>query len=142
MSKVLYPMLDPTAYLKLAEEVSSNSETAARRTAADRAYFAAFLVSRDLLAEKGYMLPHYSDEDHKDVVDVLKDMQVLGAFGNEENRLRMARNCVTYDTRDLDSSMLRNVRSLEWMLYTAREIIKRVKALPENPKSSRGGAGK
>jgi len=131
-------MLDPVAYLELADELSSKSETAARRTAADRAYFAAFLASRDLLAEKGYLKPFYSEYDHQYVSNRLR--QVLGTFGNEENRLRRARNCVTYDTRDLNS-MQQHVCSLKWVLNTAREIIRRVNMLPENPRRPRGGTG-
>jgi hypothetical protein len=38
--------------------------------------------------------------------------------------------------------MQQHALSPEWMLNTANEIIKRVKALPQNPKQSRGGAAK
>lgn len=105
---------------------------AAIRTAADRAYYAAFLTSRDLLSDKGYLIPEYGLSDHQDVIETLKKKEVLGSFGNEEFRLRDARNKITYDTRDLKWGD-KGVCSIDWMLDTAKKIIDRVNALP--PKS-------
>lgn len=125
-------MLDPITYLEFAEELSSRKEMAARRTAADRAYYAAFLTSRDRLAAKNYITPYYDVRDHDYVPRMLKGRDVLGAFGNQENRLRRARNCITYKTFDLDSRQP-YVRSVDWMIQTAKEIIQRVDALPPHP---------
>ena len=122
----LFPALDPADYIGLADELASRPEQAARRTAADRAYYAAFLISREQLTAKGYIVPHYSQDDHKYVAENLK--LLLGTFGNQENRLRAARNRVTYDTRDLTYSQ--GQPPLNWMVDTAKEIIERVKKLP------------
>ena len=131
MSKqqLLYPALDPTEYLKIADEFTSRSESSAIRTAADRAYYAAFLTCRDCLTEKNYFTPTYSSDDHLNLTNALKRREVLGTFGNEELRLRRARNCVNYMTGDINSDT-RDARPLQWMITTAREIISRVEALP------------
>ncbi len=122
----VFQALDPTTYIPLIDELASKTDCASKRTAADRAYFAAFLTSRDQLTAKGYITPYYSLDDHKYVAENLKTL--LGAFGNEENRLRTARNQVTYDTRDL----IENQRqpSLKWMVDTAKQIIELVSKLP------------
>lgn len=122
--KPVFPALDPLTYIGLADELASKPELSAKRTAADRAYFAAFLSSRDQLAAKGYIIPYYSSDDHRYVAENLKSL--LGAFGNEENRLRTARNRVAYDTRDLTQGQ----PSLKWMVATAKKIIERVTKLP------------
>jgi hypothetical protein len=127
--KPVFLALDPVAYIELVDELASRPETPAKRTAADRAYFAAFLFSRDQLTTKGYIMPHYSQDDRKYVAENLK--LLLGTFGNQENRLRRARNRVTYDTRDLTQS--EGQPPLSWMISTAKEIIERVKKLPPSP---------
>ena len=124
--KTVFPALDPLTYIGLADELASKPELSAKRTAADRAYFAAFLTSRNQLAAKGYIIPYYSSGDHRYVAENLKSL--LGAFGNEENRLRTARNRVTYDTRDL--TYRQGQPPLNWMVDTAKQIIERVKKLP------------
>lgn len=124
-----YPALNPTDYLKIADELASRSESSALRTAADRAYYAAFLTCRDRLTEKDYFTPTYSSDDHTDLTSALRRPEVLGNYGNEELRLRRARNCVNYLTDDV-SSATKDAYSLDWMLTTAREIINRVEALP------------
>lgn len=129
MSELLYPMIEPEDYLKLATELSLRSDTVSQRTVADRAYYAAFLTSRDLLARKGYITPYYTAQDHKFVEETLKSKDILGAFGNEEFRLRQARNRINYDTRDLNREQ-ESVRSIKWMLDTASKIIKKVNSLP------------
>ena len=127
--KPAFPAIDPAGYIGLVDELASKPEPPAKRTAADRAYFAAFLTSRDQLAAKGYIIPYYSQDDHKYVAENLK--LLLGAFGNQENRLRTARNCVTYDTRDLTQH--EGQPSLSWMISTAKQIIQRVNKLPVCP---------
>ncbi|MDO8636188.1 MAG: hypothetical protein Q7R34_08095 [Dehalococcoidia bacterium] len=104
--------------------MASSPNPADRRTAADRAYYAAFLFSRDTLFAKGYITPYYGSEDHEYVARELKSKRILGMAGSDENRLRVARNKVTYDTREVGSP------SLEWFVRTSEEIIAKVKALP------------
>jgi len=130
-----YPALDPTEYLKIADELTSRSESSAIRTAADRAYYAAFLTCRDRLAEKDYFTPTYSSDDHPDLTSALRRKEVLGNYGNQEFRLRRARNCINYMTDDI-SSATKDARPLHWMLTTAREIISRVEALPHRLQKS------
>lgn len=59
----MYKGLDPRTFLDLAEDLARSADESARRTAADRAYYAAFLYSRDQLAAKGYMTPYYTAGD-------------------------------------------------------------------------------
>jgi hypothetical protein len=125
----LYPALNPTEYLKIADELKSRAESFALRTAADRAYFAAYLTCRDILAEKDYFTPNYDTDDHPGLTSALKRRDVLGSWGNQEFRLRRARNRINYWTCDIDSST-KDARPVNWMLETAREIISRVEALP------------
>lgn len=124
----VFPALDPADYIGLADELASRPEQAAKRTAADRAYYTAFLISRDQLTVKGYITPYYNQQDHEYVTENLKRRDLLGAYGNQEYRLRRARNRVTYDIRDLTYSQ--EQPSLRWMVDTAKEIIKRVKKIP------------
>lgn len=100
----------------------------AKRTAGDRAYYAAFLVSRNLLKEKGYATPYGTTEDYKYITETLKRSGVLGSFGNEEFRLRNTRNVVTYDTDNITSQQ--NARPLDWMITTSEKIINQIKQLP------------
>ena len=124
----VFPALDPADYIGLADELATRPEQAAKRTAADRAYYAAFLISREQLTAKGYILPHYDSQDHEYVTETLKRRDLLGTYGNQEFRLRKARNHVTYDIRDLTYSQ--EQPSLKWMIDTAKEIIKRVLKIP------------
>ncbi len=120
-----FAQIDPYSYLDLAKQLASRLEPSARRSAADRAYYAAFLYSRDQLAARGYITPYYTAADHKYVAETLKSE--LGAFGNDEFRLRNARNKATYDTRDLSSP------TLKCIIDTAENIIRQVSALPQHP---------
>lgn len=129
MSGPLYKAINPKDYLELANRLSSESQEVAERTAADRAYYAAFLAGRDVLATKGYITPYHSQNDHQYVAETLKRKDVLGSLGNDENRLRRARNLITYDTRGIDASQ-QDARSLKWILDTAKRIIERLEALP------------
>lgn len=130
MSKPLYESVDPETYLELAKELSLESQAASKRTAADRAYYAAFLASRDFLTAKGYITPYYNSDDHRYVEETLKRKDILGSLGNDENRLRRARNLVTYDTRDIATTTQQYARPLSWMISTGGTIIQRVKELP------------
>ncbi len=135
MSELLYQQIDPKDYLKLAEELSCREEATAKRTAADRAYYAAFLTSRDILLEKGYVTLHDQLDDHSYICSVLKSNEVLGSFGNQQNRLRLARNSATYNTQALYLGSPYNCRRLTWMFDVAKKIIKLVEELPNNPKN-------
>ena len=114
-----FPPIDPRDYLDLAKGLASQSDVASVRTAADRAYYAAFLFSRDQLASKGYITPYYSTQDHQHISRSL--IAIVGAFGDEERRLRRIRNLVTYNTGNISVQ-----RSLQWMISTAERIIELV----------------
>jgi len=120
----MFLAVNPVKYLEFAYEISSRPETEAKRTAADRAYYAAFLFSRDQLASKGYITPYYKEEDKRYVSQELKRLKF--SIGNSENLLRRRRTTITYDTRDGEGP------SLDWMLQTAEKIIDYVKALPDS----------
>ena len=119
-----FAAVDPQEYLQIAKRLASSPNAADRRTAADRAYYAAFLFSRDTLSAKGYITPYYSSQDHEYVARELKSKHILGSAGNDENRLRSARNKVTYDCRALTD------HTLEWFINTAERIIQNVSNLP------------
>lgn len=131
MSQPVYESIDPETYLGLAKELSSRKQIAAIRTSADRAYYAAFLSSRDVLAKKGYLTPYYNTDDHKYVTDTLKRPDVLGSLGNDEARLRRARNLLTYDTRQLNAASSDRVPKIDFMLNTAEMIIRKVNELKQ-----------
>ena len=125
---IIYPSIDARKYLGLAARLALTKSSLSLRTAANSAYYSAFLFSRDQLAQKGYITPYYNSSDHDYVARELKVQ--LGAIGNDENRLRTARNKVVYDTRNLTSSQ---VQRLEWIIPTAAKIIKLVGSLPVHP---------
>lgn len=120
--KPVFTALNPADYIGLAEELASRPEQTAKRTAADRAYYAVFLFSRDQLEMKGYLTRYGYTEDHPYVTQKLREL--LGFLGNEEFRMRRHRNKVTYETGDVGKP------SLNWMLKTAEKIIDSVKKLP------------
>jgi hypothetical protein len=134
ISKPLYPEINPTEYLALAKALASNKDDASLRSAVDRAYYAAFLTCRDILAMKKYLTPKYDYQDHKEVPEGLKS--ILGSIGNDEFRLRRTRNRITYDTRPLTPGQNdpNDVFSVDLIVHTAENIIKSVQALPTNPK--------
>jgi len=130
---IIYPAIDPRKYLGLAVRLALTQDSLSLRTAANSAYYSAFLFSRDKLAQKDYITPYYNYEDHKYVSTALKTL--LGAIGNDEYRLRMARNKAVYDTRDLTIEQT-HVRRLDWIIPTAAKIIKLVGSLPIRSKST------
>ena len=123
----MFPAVKADKYLEFAKEISSRQETEVKRTAADRAYYAAFLFSRDQLASKGYVTPYYREEDKRYVSRELKRLKF--SIGNSENLLRTRRTEITYDTRDIRTP------SLDWMIDTAQKIIDYVEALPSKQQS-------
>ena len=80
MSELLYPKINPTKYLDLASELAAKSDDAAKRSAADRAYYAAFLTCRDVLTTKNYFIPRFSSDDHMDIAEKLRNPKLLGIF--------------------------------------------------------------
>ncbi len=120
-----FSALDPRSYIRLADELAIRPEPEAIRTAGDRAYYAAFLFSRDCLKSKGYITPFYDERDHKYLTESLKRPDILKSLGNEEYRLRRHRNKLTYHTQDV------GYPPLQWMISTAKEIIEKVEALPD-----------
>jgi uncharacterized protein (UPF0332 family) len=129
MLKPIYSAIDPSEYLQVAKELSSKTDGASLRSAADRAYYATFLKCRDVLLQKKYSRSYQGLEDHAYVSRVLR--AVLGSLGNEENRMRRVRVEVTYEPRDLFGGQ--NIRRVEWMIATSEEIIKTIENLPVNP---------
>ncbi len=127
-SPTAYPAFDPEEYLELSKELAGRSDSASLRSAADRAYYAAFIVSRNELRDKGYFTPIDGTEDHKKVSELLRRPEILGTFGNEEMRLREHRNRVTYRVGNV------GMPSPMRMIDTAVKIISLVKALPARTK--------
>jgi len=122
--------LNARSLLSLAKELASQDDAAARRTAADRAYYAAFLFSRDTLARLGRYTPAYSTDDHQGIRAALHE--AIGNAANDEQRLRSARNQATYDTRDrhaVGPNSHRDVRPLSWMIEAAERIVTKVETL-------------
>jgi uncharacterized protein (UPF0332 family) len=119
--------INPRSYLDLAVELAGRPESHLVLTAGDRAYYAAFLSSRNLLAEKGYAPFYEGVTAHANVTQALRT-HLSDGIGNEENRLRRARNQLTYNTGAVPMS---RGRSIQWMIRTAREIIDAVSDLPE-----------
>lgn len=117
------PALDPESLLDLAQELGGRDDTAARRTAVDRAYYSAFLHSRDLLAAKGYFSPTNTTLDHRTLPTWLTRVVSLRA-GNDLVRLRRARNRYTYTTGPLPTSLA----STEHWLEIAAALIATSKA--------------
>jgi hypothetical protein len=65
------------------------------RTAVGRAYYGVFLEAREVLATTGEISPTWSFEDHRLVVEALRDRG--GPEGNQLHKLRAARNKDDYD---------------------------------------------
>lgn len=133
-----YRAIDPATYLDLARELAvraaPESNDVALRSAADRAYYAVFLFSRDQLAMKGYVTPKNNARDHETVTESLQE--ILGTLGGDELHLRYARNQATYETSDRygDGRVGHEyVKSLTWMLDAAQRIIDAVRSLPPAP---------
>ena len=119
----MFEKVAPVKYLEFARNLASKPEPEAQRTAADRAYYATFLHSRDTLAAKGYITPYDGLEDHRLVAETLKKR--VFSLGNDQELLRKHRNKITYDTRKVEYP------SLQFMIETADKIIKRVADLPQ-----------
>ncbi len=98
------PALDPESLLRLAEELGARGDTAARRTAVDRAYYSVFLYNRELLAARGSFSPTHTAQDHRTLPVSLSRALGIRA-GNDLVRLRRARNQFTYNTGPLPTNL-------------------------------------
>ena len=123
-----FQSLDPRTLLDLARRLATDPDPAAQRAAGDRAYYAAFLFSRNDLAEKDHVTPSYNSDDHSHVQSVLRRPNILGMFGDYENQLRRARNLMTYDTSAINKHS--DLRSINWMIGKAAQIIEKVEQVP------------
>ena len=119
--------IKPQAYLDLAIRLSGSSDEASRRSALDRAYYAAFLIARSELNNKGYITAIQRSETHGQVIVALT--KAARNPGRRLELLRRARNRLTYQTR---RASLPEGLSLDMMLESARAVIEAVQALPQN----------
>ena len=88
--------IDPATLLDLAIELAGQRTPAALRTAGDRAYYAAFLTSRDQLARKNYAVFSRGVSTHREVAAALETIEAT--LGITLSELRTARNDLTYRT--------------------------------------------
>ena len=118
--------VEPDDYLQLADGWARSDNPASRRSAVDRAYYAAFLTARDQLAAKGYDSFAANSQAHGQVQDAL--YSVRPEIGRRLSDLRHARNRLTYET---ETTQLPRRQTLPRLLNSARRIIAAVEALPE-----------
>ena len=123
-SSVFSPLVTETL-LDLADELAHRPTPASLRSAADRAYYAAYLTARDQLARKNYARFNPGASAHMRVGQALRAINI--DIGNLLSELRFTRNTLTYDTGYV---ALEGGRTVEWMLDAARTIISYVNALP------------
>ena len=119
------PAVIPAAYLAQADEWAQSGETEYLRSAADRAYYAAFLTARDQLSRKGYGRFAPTLQAHNQVARALT--AVRPDMGKQMRVLRRARNRFTYQTA---AAVLPDELTLPELLDFARAIIAAVEALP------------
>ena len=117
----------PDAYLALSRELSRSPGEPARRSAIDRAYYAAFLTARNELNSKGYLTPGRGPQIHAQVIVALT--QADRNSGRTLRSLRMARNRLTYQTGRV---ALPYGMTIETVLDSARIVIEAVRTLPIN----------
>lgn len=115
-----------TEYLEQADEWALAGNSAALRSAVDRAYYAAFLSARDQLAAKGYRSFAASSRTHGQVDQALSS--AAPELGDAFVVLRRTRNRLTYET---GAAELPERYTIQRLLDSAREIIAAVEALPE-----------
>ena len=118
--------ISATEYLEQANEWAPAGNSAALRSAVDRAYYAALLSARDQLAAKGYRNFAASSRTHGQVCETL--LSVAPEPGDALDVLRRVRNRLTYET---GATELPNGLTVQELLDSAREIIAAVEALPE-----------
>ena len=109
-SSVFSPLATGTL-LDLADELAHRPTPASLRSAADRAYYAAYLTARDQLARKKYARFNPGGSAHVRVGQALRAIDI--DTGNLLSELRFTRNTLTYDTGYV---ALEGNRTVEWML--------------------------
>jgi hypothetical protein len=122
-----FDVVTADAYLDLANELSLSLGAASRRSAVDRAYYAAVLAVRDELADKHYISVVENSQAHTQVANALK--HISEDASERLIALRRARNRLTYRT---ESIYLPRRQSLQSLLESARAVIEAVQALPRN----------
>ena len=120
-----FDAVSPEEYLALAVELALSSNAISRRSAVDRAYYAAFLAARDQLNEKGHMSLDRGPTVHRLVVNTLSEINP--GLSRRLVQLRLARNLLTYQTGPAN---LRRGQSISELLESARTIVVSVRALP------------
>ena len=123
-----FDAIAPSEYLALAAELAASSSAASRRSAIDRAYYAAFLATRDGLISKGYISATQGSRAHRQVAEAL--LHITRDAGEMLIDLRYARNRLTYETGLLT---LPRRQPLQSLLDSAHAVIEAVRALPQNP---------
>jgi uncharacterized protein (UPF0332 family) len=122
-----FEAIDPSSYLALAIDLAETQTEAARRSAVDRAYYAAFLTVRDTLVEKGYASFPARSQAHVQAAEALN--QIIRAPAQELAILRRARNRLTYQP---GRQTLPRGQSIAELLDSARAVIDEVRSLPGN----------
>ena len=117
----------PYSYLVLAIDLADAADQASRRSALDRAYYAAFLTARNELANKGYLGVVRGSEAHARVSEELE--KIDRRVAERLTMLRRARNRLTYQTGRI---VLQNEQTLQSLLDSASIVIEAVRALPVN----------
>ena len=120
--------IDPESYLHTAISWSLSSDEAVRRSAVDRAYYAAFLTARNELTDKGYIVAEQGPVAHILVGNSLT--RLTGIPGRILRALRRTRNRVTYQTDEV--SLPQNM-TVEQLLGWAKTVIEAAQALPQSP---------
>lgn len=113
--------------MALAGELSRSPDEAARRSAIDRAYYAAFLTARNELDNKEYLNPGRGPQTHAQVIVALT--QADRNSGRTLRSLRTARNRLTYQTGRV---VLPYGMTIESALDSARIVVEAAHALPPN----------
>ena len=120
-----FPPTEPLALLEVAAELAGRERPAFLRSSGDRAYYAAFLHSRDQLTRRNYAQFAHRRSIHGQVIQALT--RIDRRMGRLLDELRAARNRLTYETGLVT---LRANRTLQWMLDAARSLINFVNSLP------------
>lgn len=122
MPQALYKAINPVDYLSYAETLISDDQTCCQRTAADRAYYAAFLFWRNELATKYPELRSVTGAKiHKIVCEKLKIE--IGSLANDLRILRDARNEATYNTDLICLSDTGRACHINYMISVAKKLI-------------------
>jgi uncharacterized protein (UPF0332 family) len=118
--------MTPDAFLTLADQLAQESTEAAWRSAASRAYYAAFHTARELFADLGFVMPR-DESAHRKMSYRLQnsgDAQVQAA-GTQLDVLRRDRNRGDYDLHKPFSNSqalltTQNAKHILQLLATAR----------------------